>query len=324
METHKNKNKLSETPAVSVIIPVYNVEPYLRECLDSVINQTLKNIEIICINDASSDKSIDILKEYAKKDKRIRIYDHIKNRKTGYCRNCGLAKARADYVIFLDSDDFIKPETLENTYKKIKTAKADICQFLANNYDNETKEVTPLTGKVFDIIREKKYQTYNYKCNPTLLFNHVEPWKKLFRKQFLSEHGIKFPENTYFEDTLVHIKSLALAKKICFDDNYYIFYRKNRKGQVTEDSADTDKFLDIFNYINGAEKFFKEYGMWEEIKKHYYAFALGRICGYYARCSDATKIKFAQKVKEWCANKDMAELQAANPEKFEQFASIVR
>lgn len=324
MNTHKNIKQLSKIPAVSVIIPIYNVEPYLRQCLDSLINQTLQNIEIICVNDASYDKSIDILKEYAKKDKRIRVYNHIKNRKTGYCRNCGMAKARADYVFFLDSDDFIKPETLKNIYKKIKSAKADICQFLASNYDNETQKITNQVGQIFDIIREKKYKTYDYKCNPLLLFNHVETWKKLYRKQFLLDNDIKFPTKTYFEDTLVHIKSMMLAQKICFDDNHYIYYRKNRKGQMTEDSAETDKFLDVFNYINGAEKFFKEHGVWEEIKNYYYTFAVGRICGYYVRCNDLTKVKFAQKVKKWCTNKKILEIQASAQDKFGLFSTILK
>ena len=100
---------MSTTPKVSVIIPVYNVEDYLRQCLDSVINQTLKDIEIICVDDGSTDKSLEILHEYEKKDSRITVLTQ-KNQYAGVARNVGMSVATGKYFVFLDSDDFFEPE----------------------------------------------------------------------------------------------------------------------------------------------------------------------------------------------------------------------
>ena len=112
------QNQINYVPKVSVIIPIYNVETYLPQCLDSIINQTLKEIEIICVDDGSTDKSLDILKEYAKKDKRVAIITQ-KNLHAGVARNAGLSQAKGEYISFLDSDDFCEPEMFEKMYQVI-------------------------------------------------------------------------------------------------------------------------------------------------------------------------------------------------------------
>ena len=104
-------------PKISIIIPVYNVEKYLRECLDSCVNQTLENIEIICVDDASPDNSIKILEEYQAKDSRIRIFRHEENKNLGAARNTGLANATGEYVWFVDSDDYIELNMVEELLK---------------------------------------------------------------------------------------------------------------------------------------------------------------------------------------------------------------
>ncbi len=316
------QNSINFEPKVSVVIPVYNVEDYLRECLDSVVNQTLKDIEIICINDGSPDNSLQILEQYAASDSRITIVSQ-KNKGLGASRNVGSSLANAPYVFFLDSDDFIALEALENLYNKIEQTQAELCQYLAYRYDNITKEINLLPNAVFDAVRQKK-EVYNYKANPKLMFEQVEAWRKLYKKDFLIRNGISFFENSYFEDTLTHIKCFALAKKVCLVDQGYIYYRYNREGQITGKSENTDKFLDIFNYINGAEEFLKNKHCWGDVKKYYYTFAVRRICSYFGRCNDDTKVKFAKKVIEWCKDKDLAELINSAPEKFEPFYLIVK
>uniref|UniRef100_UPI003864C4B3 glycosyltransferase family 2 protein n=1 Tax=Methanobrevibacter sp. TaxID=66852 RepID=UPI003864C4B3 len=113
---------------VSVIIPVYNVEKYLKECLDSVCNQTLANIEIICVNDGSTDNSLAILNEYAQKDGRIKIISQ-ENQGLGAARNRGLEDASADYVYFLDSDDYIELTTLEKLFNNAVSNSSDVVLF---------------------------------------------------------------------------------------------------------------------------------------------------------------------------------------------------
>ena len=132
------QNKISYTPKVSVIIPVYNVEKYLRECLDSVVNQTLREIEIICVDDGSTDSSLDILKEYASKDNRITVIGQ-QNLHAGVARNAGLAVARGEYLSFLDSDDFFELNMLAEMYNTAKKDGSDtvIC---GNYVYNDTKK----------------------------------------------------------------------------------------------------------------------------------------------------------------------------------------
>ncbi len=126
-------------PKVSVIIPVYNVEQYLKRCLDSVFNQTLKDIEIICVNDGSTDNSLKILEEYAKNDKRIKIYNQL-NKGVGAARNLALAKTGGEYICFIGSDDEYSLNTVEKVYKIAKSNDAEVVQFNYKSfYENKEK-----------------------------------------------------------------------------------------------------------------------------------------------------------------------------------------
>ena len=120
---------------VSVIVPVFNVEEYLSTSLDSILNQTLKDIEIICINDGSTDASLDILENYAKKDARIKIISK-KNEGQGIARNIGLDNAQGEFIAFVDSDDFIKEDMLEKSYKKSVSKNLDLVMYKVSSFDN--------------------------------------------------------------------------------------------------------------------------------------------------------------------------------------------
>lgn len=139
------RNQITYTPKVSVIMPVYNVENYLRQCLDSVINQTLREIEIICVDDGSSDNSLKILLEYAAKDKRITVIKQ-NNLYAGVARNAGIAVAKGEYLSFLDSDDFFELNMLEEAYKAIKKEKSEIVFYLYTAYDNDTQQPVEVRG----------------------------------------------------------------------------------------------------------------------------------------------------------------------------------
>ena len=173
------QNEIRYTPKVSVIVPVYNVEPYLKECLNSIIKQTLKEIEIICVDDGSTDNSLEIMKEYAKKDKRFTIITQ-KNLYAGVARNAGLSVAKGEYLSFLDSDDFFELTMLEKMYKKAIKEKADIC---VCNFD------TFIDGKhVFNIYNDINEKYINGKNtfepdNIKYLYSFTNPaaWNKLYQ-----------------------------------------------------------------------------------------------------------------------------------------------
>ena len=133
---------MDNQPKVSVIIPVYNAEKYLRECLDSVVNQTLREIEIICVDDGSTDASLEILEEYAAKDNRVKVLRQ-QNQYAGVARNNGMAAASGEYYMFLDADDFFEPELLEELYTKAAELRADVCLCGADKFDVRTGEFQP-------------------------------------------------------------------------------------------------------------------------------------------------------------------------------------
>lgn len=128
-------------PKVSIIIPVYNVEKYLRQCLDSVVNQTLTDIEIICVNDCSPDNSLSILKEYAENDNRIKIIDLKENVGLGQARNIAMQQATGEYIMFVDSDDWLELVACKKAYDRINTNESDVCFFTYNLYDEKKGKI---------------------------------------------------------------------------------------------------------------------------------------------------------------------------------------
>ena len=143
-----------DNPLISVIIPVYNVEKYLEQCLDSVVNQSYKNLEIICINDYSEDNSLEILNCYAKNDNRIIILNNTKNIGLGYTRNMGLNYANGDFIHFLDADDWIELNTYEICADTIRKTKKniDIIKFLYKSFNmtNDTKNVSFIVPEAYE------------------------------------------------------------------------------------------------------------------------------------------------------------------------------
>lgn len=215
---------------VSVIIPVYNVENYLRQCLDSVVNQTLEGIEIICVDDGSTDSSPDILEEYASNDSRIKIL-HQRNRFAGIARNTGLSQANGEYVIFWDSDDYFKLDALEKMYTYAKEKEADICVCDAQDFDDETgkKLSHPYLKKPFPEEEVFNIETYKERI---FTFTAPVPWNKLILRELLVKEQIKFPDLKCVEDAVAMVTAIACAKRIVLYHERLIFYRVNRKDSL--------------------------------------------------------------------------------------------
>ena len=145
-------------PKVSVIIPVYNVEKYLRQCLDSVVNQTLEDIEIICVNDCSPDNSLSILKEYANKDNRIKIIDLKENVGPGIAKNKALDIANGEYIMLLDPDDWYEPDACKLAYNQIKKNNNDWVTFGYNKYFEATDTYKEQTDRIAPFLKFKNLQ----------------------------------------------------------------------------------------------------------------------------------------------------------------------
>lgn len=212
-------------PKVSVVVPVYNVEEYLEECLLSILNQTLSDIEVICVDDGSVDRSADILKEYAKKDNRIKIITQ-QNGKQGKARNAGVEISSGEYIGFVDSDDYIQANFYETLYNAAKKHNADIA---CTNIYRKRKTLGSYKIKyekeeVFENIEDKMSAAY------VPSYNYV--WNKIYKKDALIKSGVKFVEGMFFEDIEYTIKVLYYLNKMVTVPNTGYIYRESNVSTV--------------------------------------------------------------------------------------------
>lgn len=231
---------------ISVIIPVYNVENYLAECLESVINQSCKDIEILCINDCSTDNSPEILKEYAGKDPRIKIINHEHNKGLGPARNTGLDNAGGEYVFFLDSDDCLMPDILKELYQKALDTKADIIfskgQAFTESTDKEVLERVSGLNNYLDYVPQNKIKV-NFE-NAGYMLNSVPAvaWGRLYSTDFLRRNSLYFINSNYaFEDEGFFIKLIFSFPLISMPDKIGIRYRIRANAITSQLSKKSNK-----------------------------------------------------------------------------------
>ena len=201
------------TTLISVIIPVYNKQDYIRDCLDSVTASSFPALEIICADDGSTDASLQILNEYRQKDSRIKVLA-LEHNCAGAARNAGLEAAQGVYVHFLDADDRIAaPDVYEKWYLAAEETQADLCECLYTNTDAETGRIhsEPDYG-------ERAYSTVPQTVDlssdtESLIKGHVVPWNKLIRRSFLLEKGIRFMELSCAEDRPFYYELIYRSRK---------------------------------------------------------------------------------------------------------------
>lgn len=212
---------------VSVIVPVYNVEKYLKRCLDSLINQTLSDIDIICINDGSKDSSLQILEQYAQKDSRIVLYNQ-ENSGLSVARNTGLEHASGEYIGFVDSDDWVDLDFYEKLYNSAKNNNADIAvaDFIREHPNKKPKRLK--------LKEEKIYTTPEDKFMICKVHREGCVWNKIYRTEFIKSINLKFVPKMYYEDRDFTIRSLYFSKKLVTTPNTYYRYFVNPKSIVNK------------------------------------------------------------------------------------------
>lgn len=177
---------------MSVIIPIYNGEKYLEQCLESILDQTLKEFEVICVDDGSTDGTTRILDKYIMMDQRIQVY-HQSNQYAGVARNTGMKYAKGKYILFLDGDDFFENKMLEKMYAQIERDNADIC--VCDGYKYDDQNGTFVKGiEYLDAKRIPEKVPFSIKEEGEVIFNFttMHLWNKMFRFAFIKEQGIKF------------------------------------------------------------------------------------------------------------------------------------
>ena len=302
---------------LSIIIPVYNVENYISQCLDSILNQTFKDFEIICINDGSTDKSLDELLKYKNKDERITIIDK-KNEGSGIARNTGLTIAKGDYVYFVDGDDWIEDNALEKIIAKADELNSDILIFGGLScYETKSYNCPRTLREREELLNEhrefsnsgdgclsykKKYGGYSADKLPKKYLNKVfssedikkdifkfpsTAWTKLYKKEFLLKNNIKFQDIKIGQDQLPFFHSMIKAQRIALLAENIYCYRKNRKG-----SAMTVKKKKNFSPIYvfyGIEEMLKCENLLEEYKNIFVNKYLSKATSWLGKFQDDLK-----------------------------------
>ena len=237
---------------ISIIIPVYNVEKYLSRCLDSVINQTMSELEIICVNDGSTDKSGEILSDYASKDKRLIVINQ-ENQGISVARNKALEFSTGEYVGYIDSDDWVDLDYYEKLYKSA----------IENNSEIVAAEILRCNDKkASPIIQFDKEQTitdFSEKLRICDVPDSCFVWNKIYKRDFLINSGIKFIPKIIYEDILFTPKIILKSNRLSTVTNtYYHYYRhKNTLVRKQSEKAKQDKQMSQIK----LEEFFKEHNI---------------------------------------------------------------
>ncbi len=242
---------------ISTIIPVYNAEKYLSVCLNSILNQTLKDIEIICIDDASTDNSLNILKSYQKKDKRIKIYTQEKGY-AGKARNTGISLAKGKYINFVDADDIVYSNNVyKNLWKILKKNKCNILKGKGLAFKNSDNTILNDTMLNFENISNNlKNKNVDINTNiDNLVFLPDQPWTGIYDAKFLKTYNIKFSETVKLgEDVCFFMDCLYFAEKIYIYDDYMIFWRKKNETSLTN-----SMFENFEEYLNASKEIIDKY-----------------------------------------------------------------
>lgn len=294
---------------VSIVIPIYNVEKYLNRCIESVINQTFSEIEVIALNNGSTDNSLNILKEYAKRDKRIRIIDND-NIGVSEARNIGIMEAKGKYIVFVDSDDWIDSNMIEILYKNISINSCDLvmCTYV-REFENHSKE------KVFNLPEVNLYVDNEVKeqllrklvgpvgkelSNPEYLDALGTVWAKIYKASMLKEKYLRFVDLREIgsgEDTLFNIYVFNEVNKVILLNKPMYHYWRGNSNSIT--SRYIPNFVEKRrNYFNYMKDFIKNNNLGNE-----YEIALNnRICTSVLgmgllECSKSNDISFFDKIR---------------------------
>lgn len=230
---------------ISVIVPAYNAENYIRECLDSVFRQTYENIEVIVINDGSQDGTLEILKEYEITYDNMQVLN-IENNGQGHARNLGLSMARGEYVLFLDADDFISPITLEYSKKQIEKDGSDLCFFNWSRFEDTEKVELP--------IRKKRFlEDGLLKDNECLKMLDLRPYytvMNMYRRKFLIDNDITYGEGYLYEDVIFWLKVVISASRISVIKDKFYRIRAHRSSSTGSERT-SDRHMDSFIKLIG-------------------------------------------------------------------------
>lgn len=264
-----------DEPTVTIIIPMYNVEKYIGQCIQSLLAQTYGSFEIICVNDGSDDETSRIVKEYSLQDERIILKEMEHCGLAGVARNIGMKDARGQYYLFLDGDDFFESRMLEATVKKIQEDDADVCLFGARMYYESNGEYKSYNSLKKEYIPEQipfEGKSYPYIFN----ISSASPWNKLFRKTLIDKYQIEFMPLNRCNDVFFVFMAMALAERVTILNEEFVNYRQSENSlQATNDRSPWS----WFEALKELKRKLIEHGIYEAVEQSFVNYAFG-LCMY--------------------------------------------
>lgn len=247
-------------PGVSVVLPIYNVEKYIRKCLESLVSQTFSDFEVICVDDCGIDSSMQIVNEFVETDSRFKVVKHLKNRGLSAARNTGIDNAKGQYIVFVDSDDWVNVELLAKIVGAFEQNDVKSVWFNALIHQNSISQIYSLNN---DIKQDCLINLSSDNINDFASY----AWNKAFRLSDLKYTKIRFPEGLYFEDSEFYYKIFSH-----FSDIYFIaeplYHYQLRENSIVTGSKDVEKkFEDMFQITVNLYNYFIEMGTFEQNKK---------------------------------------------------------
>lgn len=284
-----------EEIAVSIVVPVCNVERYLKECLDSVIKQTLKNIEIICVNDGSTDNSLKILREYEKKDRRIKVITK-KNSGYGNTMNVGMDAANGKYIGIVESDDYVDEKMFERLYETAEIYNAEIVK--SDHYIFSTKEGKNQSEYQWLCPIEYYNRLLNSKLCPEIFTFTMMNWTGIYLTEFVRKNQIRHNETpgASFQDNGFWYQVISLAQKIVFINEAFYYYRQDNPNSSINNKKKVYCICDEYKFMTDFLKRHKEFG--EEYHKQFFEKKYFNYMNSYNRIANEYKVEFLEKIRD--------------------------
>ncbi len=288
----KNENQ----PKVSVIMPVYNAAEFLPQCLDSVAGQTLADIEIICVDDGSSDNSVEILQRYADNDSRFIILTQP-NKGAGAARNYGMAVAKGKYLSFLDSDDFFEADMLETAYNRAEKHSAQITVFESEKYFTKSGKFAPNYSIRYHLLpKSDVFGGMDIKKDIFRAFTGWA-WDKLFNAEFIKETGLQFQEQRTTNDMFFVFRAVVKAEKITFVPKVLAYYRRDTDSlSVTREKS----WHCFYDRLTALKNQLQQWGIYEKLEQDYINYRLHFSLWNLRTLKEPTQTQLYMKLKdEW-------------------------
>lgn len=279
---------------ISVIIPVYNTERYLRKCLNSIINQEYQNLEIIIVNDGSTDKSEDIIKEYVKENNKI-IYLTKENGGLSDCRNYGMKYATGDYICFVDSDDYLDKELFEKL-KKYIDLEYDMIKYKLVKVDENYKETEKINGPIFE--NKSGIEAFNILCDSDVMLQPACLY--LYKTSLLKENKFEYPVGKYHEDfartLLIMLKANKVASTNVF--GYYYYQSQTSITRGNEETKKSKRAWDMLDHYDFMIEKIREYNLDKNTEYNLKKYYTNNILIKTNELSKANRQKYIKEIKQ--------------------------